>query len=147
MVSPVKGEIVPLTSVNDATFSSEMLGKGIAVIPSDNTFYAPIKGEVVTLFNTLHAIGLRSEDGIEVLIHIGIDTVQLNGKHYKALVKQGDIVEAGDPLVQVDLEAVKKDGYDIITPIIITNSNQFKEVLSTSNSQTYVGDALIKVVK
>ncbi len=147
MVSPVKGEVVPLTSVNDATFSSEMLGKGIAVIPSDNTFYAPIKGEVVTLFNTLHAIGLRSEDGIEVLIHIGIDTVQLNGKHYKALVKQGDIVEAGDPLVQVDLEAVKKDGYDIITPIIITNSNQFKEVLSTSNSQTYVGDALIKVVK
>lgn len=147
MVSPVKGEVVPLTSVNDATFSSEMLGKGIAVIPSENTFYAPIKGEVVTLFNTLHAIGLRSEDGIEVLIHIGIDTVQLNGKHYKALVKQGDIVEAGDPLVQVDLEAVKKDGYDIITPIIITNSNQFKEVLSTSNSQTYVGDALIKVVK
>lgn len=147
MVSPVKGEVVPLTSVNDATFSSEMLGKGIAVIPSDNTFYAPIKGEVVTLFNTLHAIGLRSKDGIEVLIHIGIDTVQLNGKHYKALVKQGDIVEAGDPLVQVDLEAVKKDGYDIITPIIITNSNQFKEVLSTSNSQTYVGDALIKVVK
>lgn len=147
MVAPVKGEVVPLTSVSDATFSSEMLGKGIAILPTDNTFYAPIKGEVVTLFNTLHAIGLRSEAGIEVLIHIGIDTVQLNGKHFKALVKQGDKVEVGDPLVEVDLNAVKNEGYDIITPVIVTNSKDFKEVLSTSNVQTFVGDALIKVVK
>lgn len=147
MVSPIKGEVVPLTSVNDATFSSEMLGKGVAILPQDKMVYAPVSGEIVTFFNTLHAIGIRSNDGVEVLIHVGIDTVKLNGKHFKALAKQGQNVNMGDPLLEVDLEGIKSEGYDIVTQIIITNSNDFKEVLATSNSNVSVNDALIKVVK
>lgn len=147
MVSPIKGEVIPLTSVNDATFSSEMLGKGVAIIPQDNTVYAPISGEIVTFFNTLHAIGIKSNDGVEVLIHVGIDTVQLNGKYFKALAKQGQKISVGDPLLEVDFTGIKNEGYDVVTPIIITNSNDFKEVLATSNTTVSVNEAIIKVVK
>ena len=112
--APVKGKLVPLSNVNDPTFAEEILGKGAAVLPEDGNFVSPFKGTVQTVFGTRHAIGLVSDTGVELLIHVGLDTVNLNGKYYAALVKDGDAVEVGTPLLKVDLEGIKSEGYDII---------------------------------
>ena len=125
LAAPVAGKIVPLAKVEDEIFSSEMLGKGIAILPEENIVKSPVKGEIVTIFDTQHAIGLKTDDDVEVLIHIGIDTVNLKGQHFKALAKVGDRVEVGTPIMEVDFAAVKEAGYDIITPVIVTNSAAF----------------------
>ena len=117
--SPVKGEAVPLSQVDDPTFAEEIMGKGIAIIPTEDEIFSPINGTVSLVFNTKHAIGLKTEDGAEVLIHIGLDTVKLNGEHFTTFVKSGDKVKVGDKLVEFDREAIKNKGYDIITPIKI----------------------------
>lgn len=143
--APVKGKIVPLSQVNDATFSSGMLGKGVAILPEESTIVSPIIGEVVTIFETKHAIGLKSIDGVEVLIHIGLDTVNLKGKYFTQLIQPGETVTVGTPLVNVDFEQIKNDGYDIITPIIITNSELKKEVISTTNEITFAGEPILEL--
>lgn len=143
--APVKGKIVPLSQVNDATFSSGMLGKGVAILPEESTIVSPIIGEVVTIFETKHAIGLKSIDGVEVLIHIGLDTVNLKGKYFTPLIQPGETVTVGTPLVNVDFEQIKNDGYDIITPIIITNSELKKEVISTTNEITFAGEPILEL--
>lgn len=126
--APVEGTIVPLKNVKDQVFASGAMGKGIAVVPSSDIVKAPIAGTVSALYPTGHAIGITSNNGIEVLIHIGINTVKLNGKHFKKLVKQNDHVKVGQPLVQFDYKAIKKDGYDPTVMMIITNSKNYKEV-------------------
>lgn len=141
--APVKGKLVDLKDVNDPTFAQEILGKGVAIFPEENKFYSPIKGEVVMVFNTEHAIGLKTEDGAEILIHVGLDTVNLNGEHYHALVKAGDKVKVGDPILEVDLEAVKEKGYDLITPIIVTNSADFQDIAITKEGDVKPGDQII----
>lgn len=123
--SPLAGEVIPLTEVNDAVFSAEILGKGIAVRPTDGKLVAPIAGTVTSMLDTKHAIGITSPDGVEVLVHVGLDTVKLNGQHFTALVEQGDEVEAGQALLEVDLDAITAAGYDTTTPIVILNSNTF----------------------
>ena len=145
IAAPVKGEVVPLTEVNDATFSTGMLGQGIAIIPEESVIKSPIVGEVVSIFDTKHAIGLKTTDGMEVLIHIGLDTVQLGGKHFTALAKAGQTVTVGTPLIEVDFDAVKEAGYDIVTPIVITNSANYKEFLPTSNQQVFAGESILVV--
>ncbi|WP_019893508.1 beta-glucoside-specific PTS transporter subunit IIABC [Allobaculum stercoricanis] len=141
--SPVQGTLVDLKDVNDPTFAQEILGKGAAIIPEDNTFYSPIEGEVVMVFNTEHAIGLKSKDGAEILIHVGLDTVNLNGEHYHALVKAGDKVRVGDPILEVELEAIKEKGYDLVTPILVTNSNDFQDIAATNDGSVNPGDQII----
>lgn len=126
--APVEGTIVPLKNVKDQVFASGAMGKGITVVPSSDIVKAPIAGTVSALYPTGHAIGITSNNGIEVLIHIGINTVKLNGKHFKKLVKQNDHVKVGQPLVQFDYKAIKKDGYDPTVMMIITNSKNYKEV-------------------
>ncbi len=143
LASPVTGQVLPLSQVNDAIFSTGMMGQGIAVLPQDNTVRSPLVGEVVSIFETKHAIGLKSTDGVEVLIHIGLDTVNLKGQHFNILVKEGQTVTVGTPLVEVDFAAVKAAGYDIITPLIITNTDQFSQVLPTSDNQVVHGEALL----
>lgn len=145
LAAPVAGKVVPLAKVEDEIFSSEMLGKGIAILPEENIVKSPVKGEIVTIFDTQHAIGLKTDDDVEVLIHIGIDTVNLKGQHFKALAKVGDRVEVGTPIMEVDFAAVKEAGYDIVTPVIVTNTAAFKNVLGTDQEHATSGDLVVTI--
>lgn len=145
LAAPVAGKVVPLAKVEDEIFSSEMLGKGIAILPEENIVKSPVKGEIVTIFDTQHAIGLKTDDDVEVLIHIGIDTVNLKGQHFNALAKVGDRVEVGTPIMEVDFAAVKEAGYDIITPVIVTNTAAFKNVLGTDQEHAQSGDLVVTI--
>ncbi|TCI31160.1 PTS beta-glucoside transporter subunit IIABC [Exiguobacterium sp. SL-10] len=129
--APVRGEAVSLETVRDEVFSSGAMGKGLAIMPTEGIVYAPFDGEVVTVFQSKHAIGLRSNGGVEVLIHVGIDTVQLGGKHFETFVQAGQRVTEGDVLVKFDLEAIAQAGYDTITPVIVTNTGNYLDVLPT----------------
>lgn len=120
-VNPIAGEVVPLSKVPDPTFAEKMMGDGFAIVPTEGMVVSPVDGEIVNLFPTKHAIGLLSSNGVEILIHFGIDTVNLKGTGFKALVNQGDKVKAGQPLLEVDLEYVKQHARSTITPIIFTN--------------------------
>lgn len=130
LLSPLKGEVVALGEVNDETFAKEMMGKGIAIKPEEGKVIAPFDGTVEVIFPTLHAIGLKSESGMEVLIHVGLDTVNLNGQYFKAYVKNGDKIHTGDVLVEFSIEDIKKAGYDVVTPVIVTNSNDYIDVIA-----------------
>lgn len=145
--APVTGKAVSLKEVSDPTFAEEILGKGVAIIPTDGHVVSPVNGIVVTVFETLHAIGLKSDDGVEVLIHIGLDTVKLGGKHFTARAKSGDKVTIGTPLVDFDVEKVKEEGYDVITPVIISNTFEYGDVLGVTDQEVKAGDSVIKVVK
>lgn len=145
--SPLKGEMIPLSKVEDPVFSSEMMGKGVAIIPTEGKLYSPVNGKVVSIFDTKHAIGILSDNGIEILLHIGIDTVQLQGKYFKSFVKVDDIIKIGDLLLEFDIEAIKREGYSITTPVIITNSNDYLEVLLSSNNIVNSGDEILKINK
>jgi PTS system beta-glucosides-specific IIC component len=144
--SPITGEVVPLAQVNDETFAQEIMGKGIAIMPREGKVVSPVDGEIQMVFKTKHAIGILSEEGAEILIHIGLDTVKLDGKHFKAYVKDGDIVKKGDLLVEFDKDAIKSEGYDVITPIIITNSAKYLDVLSKDIKQVNEGDSLLTLI-
>ncbi|MGG5373265.1 beta-glucoside-specific PTS transporter subunit IIABC [Enterococcus sp. AZ196] len=128
MRSPVKGEQIELAQIQDEVFSKELMGKGFAVLPSEGKVYAPFDGEVTMLFDTLHAIGLTSTQGAEVLIHVGMDTVNLKGQHFTPKVKVGDQVKAGDLLLEFDLEKIKEAGYLTDTPVVVTNGMPYTVV-------------------
>ena len=140
--APVSGDIVPISTVPDPVFSQEMVGKGIAIMPSDGKFYAPCDGRLVVLFPTGHTYCLNSSDGAEVLIHIGLDTVKLNGRCFNAHAKQGDEVKKGDLIVEVDIEGVKAAGFNTVTPIIISNPGEFSD-MEKKEGTVSVGDAVI----
>ena len=145
--APINGKVIPLEEVKDEAFNTGSLGKGVGIVPSDGNVYAPVDGKVSVLFNTLHAIGLTTDDGMEVLVHIGLDTVKLNGKYFNAHVKQGDTVKKGDLLVSFDKEALEKEGYDITTPVIITNSNDMLDVVETNETDIHAGDTLLTGIR
>lgn len=126
---PLAGEVYPLSDITDAAFSKGLLGKGLVVRPNDGKVYAPFDGTVETLFPTNHAIGLKSEEGIELLIHIGMDTVNLEGKHFTPHVKQGDKIEKGQLLLEFDGAAIQEAGYSIDTPIVVTNTKEYLDVV------------------
>ena len=142
--SPFTGKAVELSEVEDGVFSEKMLGDGIAVEPSDGTIYAPFDGSVAAVFDTKHAIGLVSENGLELLIHIGIDTVQLNGQHYDIKVTAGDSIKKGDVLGTVDLESVRLAGYRTITPLIVSNTDKFNS-FTTNTGDVKAGDLVLTV--
>ncbi|GAA5108232.1 PTS beta-glucoside transporter subunit IIABC [Orbus sasakiae] len=128
--SPMQGQVIALSQVNDQTFASELMGKGVAIIPTIGYVVAPQDGEVVSLFRTKHAIGFLTDSGVEILIHIGLDTVKLDGQHFTAHVEMGDKVKQGEKLVSFDIEAIKQAGYEITTPIIVSNSDNYHDVQS-----------------
>ena len=145
LASPLNGEIKPLEMVNDTTFAEETLGKGIAIVPTEGKLYAPADGEVTMLFETKHAIGMTC-NGVEILMHIGLDTVALGGKYFTARVQAGDQVRQGDLLIEFDLEQIKNAGYDVITPVIITNSDEFAEIVPVhTNGKIQSGSSLMTV--
>lgn len=139
------GKAVSIKEVNDPTFAEEILGKGVAVIPSDGKIYAPADGEIGMVFDTLHAVSLTTEYGAEVLIHVGLDTVKMNGEGFKGHVKAGDKVKKGDLLLTVDLEKVKAAGYDIITPMLICNTTDYASVVSIDGKEVQAGDDVLSV--
>ncbi len=132
VVSPLKGEVKPLSEVKDEAFSSGALGKGIAIEPTEGKVVAPVDGILTTFFPTGHALGITSDKGAEILIHVGMDTVQLEGKYFTPKAKQGDIVKAGDLLLEFDIKAIQAEGYSVITPVIITNSDNYLGVIETN---------------
>ncbi len=144
--SPLNGKIVPLSEVNDPTFAEEILGKGVAIIPSDGHLVSPVKGKVIQIFETLHAVSLVSDDGVEVLLHVGLDTVKLNGQFFKAHVKNGDSVQIGTPLVDFDVDGIKSEGYDVVTPVVITNSMEYGDVLTVNDGEVQAGNTIIKTI-
>lgn len=143
--APVSGKAVALSEVKDETFAGEILGKGIAVLPKEGKIFAPFDGTVETFFETGHAMGLRSRDGVELLIHVGLDTVELNGKYFTPHKKTGDSVVKGDLLLEFDIEGIKSEGYDVITPVIITNADDYTEVKNSGQYQVTAGDSLLIV--
>ena len=145
--APLTGEAVALKNVNDPVFADEIMGKGIAIIPTEGKVVSPVNGTIEMLFDTKHAVALKDENGVEMLIHIGLDTVKLGGKHFNAHVKQGDKVTVGTLLVDFDMEKIKEEGYDCITPVVITNGAEFGEILAIDDKAVTKGEELIKVIK
>ena len=146
LASPVKGTVVSLKQVNDPTFSEEMLGKGVAVIPTEGKIYAPADGEISLLFDTLHAVSMTTTDGVEILIHVGLDTVKLKGDGFVAHVATGDKVKKGDLLLSVELEALKASGYDTVTPMVVCNSDDYAEVKTEALTEVEPGKDLLHII-
>lgn len=144
--APVKGRLVPLSKVNDPTFAEEILGKGAAIIPEEGNFVSPVKGRVITVFETKHAIGIAADTGAEILLHVGLNTVNLQGRHFEALVKDGDAVEVGTPILKVDLKTLREAGYDTITPVLVTNSMDYAEVTAMEEKEVTSGETIIKII-
>lgn len=142
---PMNGNVISLAEINDGVFSEGMLGDGVAVEPSDGVVVAPFDGVVQMVYDTKHALGLMSDTGIELLIHVGIDTVQLNGKCYDVVVENGQKIKKGDVLAKVDLEGIKDAGYRTVTPVIITNSDEFSEIKTVATGNCNSGDKIITV--
>ncbi|WP_340015275.1 beta-glucoside-specific PTS transporter subunit IIABC [Paenibacillus sp. FSL K6-1318] len=147
IVSPMTGEIKPISEVEDQAFAQELMGKGIAIVPTDGKVYAPFDGVVEALYRTKHAIGLKAANGVEILIHIGVDTVSLKGKYFNAHIEQGQTIKAGDLLVEFDPEGITSAGYNTITSIVVTNMQQYGDVLTTATSGPIrESEALIKLI-
>lgn len=144
--SPLEGEMVPLAQVNDPTFAEGMLGDGVAIKPNAGEVRAPFRGVVSTVFPTKHAIGLVSDDGIELMVHVGLNTVELQGAPYTLHVKDGDKIEAGQLLVSFDMQAIQKAGYETITPVIVLNTGNYAEVRTENPGEVKGMDKIITVV-
>ncbi len=144
---PVTGEVHPLSDSADEAFASEALGKGVMIIPTDGTLVSPVDGTVEMLFDTGHAVGITSDDGVELLVHIGIDTVNMQGKGFQPLVKQGDHVKKGDRLIQFSIDEIKNAGYSDQTMLIVTNTPDYTEVAAITGKAMKAGEAMISVSK
>lgn len=145
--SPCDADTIALKDVNDPTFSQEMLGKGIALQPQNGHIASPVNGTVSMVFPTGHAFGVVSDEGVEVLVHIGIDTVNMKGDGFTSLKKQGDQVAAGDAVIEADLNRIKEAGYDPTIMVVITNTQNFSSVKGKENISAKQGDEIITVEK
>ena len=143
--SPLAGTVIPLSEVHDEVFASEMMGKGCAVIPEEGKVYAPFDGKVVGLLDSHHAVGMESTDGVEILIHVGMDTVKLNGRCFTIHVEEGEQVKKGQLLLEFDIPGIKEAGYEVTTPIIITNSDEFNDVETKAKGKVTVGTKLLEL--
>ncbi|WP_079528668.1 PTS sugar transporter subunit IIA [Halobacillus hunanensis] len=145
VVAPINGKVVALEDVPDPVFSEKMMGEGIAIQPVEGTIVSPVEGEIVQLFPTKHAVGLKTKTGAEILIHIGLETVSMEGEGFESFVKQGDKVKVGDRLITFDKNLVEEKAKSIVTPIIVTNSDEFGVEL-TSESQASAGETELLTV-
>ena len=146
IVSPLEGHMIELSQVNDVTFSSGVMGNGVAIIQTKGQVVAPFDGTIDVFFKTHHAIGLRSETGVELLIHVGLDTVNLEGKYFTPHRKQGDTIKTGDVILEFDIEKIKKAGYELVTPIIITNSQQFMDIIVKKKDVVTANDQVLAII-
>ena len=144
--SPCVGQVINLSEVPDAVFSEKMLGDGVCVVPESGDFFSPVDGEIVQVFDTKHAYSIRSDDGLEILLHIGLNTVELKGEGFKSLVNDGDLVKKGEKIAQVNLEYVQDMGYQLYTPVLITNMSLIKKINFTEK-KAEVNDTLFTYEK
>ena len=142
--APINGTLIELEKVDDEVFSSKMAGDGLAIIPNGDTFTAPIDGVITKIFSTNHAFSIKSKDDLEVLVHIGLETVALKGEGFERLANEGDKVKAGDPIIKVDLEYIKAHAKDIVTPILISDESKVKHIEKKSN-MVKNGDIIMEV--
>ncbi len=146
LVAPIKGKQINLSEVEDEVFASGAVGVGMAIVPSKGEVVAPINGVVSTIFPTKHAIGIVSDNGTEILIHVGLNTVALDGKYYDVNVNAGDKVKKGQKLLSFDIDAIKKEGYSTVTPVLVTNASDLADVIVIENKEIEENDSIIKVV-
>jgi len=144
IVSPTDGDVTLLENVPDEVFSTKMAGDGIAILPRSNTFVAPISGVISKIFSTNHAFSIRAKNGLEVLVHIGLDTVELNGEGFSRLAEEGDSVSIGNPIISADLDFIKSKGKEIITPIVINHEKSITIVTEKIHT-VREGETLIEV--
>ncbi|MEK4301454.1 PTS beta-glucoside transporter subunit IIBCA [Oceanobacillus sp. FSL W8-0428] len=144
--SPLDGELIPLENVNDETFSSGIMGKGIAIKPENGKLYAPCDGVVSAAFSSGHAVGLTTDDGVEILVHIGIDTVSLEGKYFHSSVEKGQVIKKGDLLIEFDIDQIVKAGYETTTIVIITNSDDYLDVVPVNKKNVKAADDLLAII-
>lgn len=146
IVSPIKGDVLPLSEVKDEVFSQGLLGKGVAIEPKEGKVVAPVDGTLTTLFPTHHALGITSDKGAEILIHVGMDTVQLEGKCFTPKVKQGERVKAGQVLLEFDIKGIKEAGYHVTTPVIVSNSDNYLDIIGTDKKDINREEDLLTVM-
>ncbi|MEC5270240.1 PTS glucose transporter subunit IIA [Heyndrickxia coagulans] len=147
LVAPMSGKVVQIEDVPDEVFSRKMIGDGIAIEPDEGVVVSPVDGEVVQFFPTKHAVGLKTKSGLEILIHIGMETVALNGEGFEGFVQQGDRVKAGDKLVSFDLEQIRERAESIISPIVITNFDAVDTLTKTAETSAKRGESVLLTVK
>ncbi len=145
--APVAGKVVPVSEVNDPTFSEGIVGQGVAILPTGNVVVAPCDAVVDVMFETGHAVSITTAFGAEVLIHVGLETVKLEGRHFTVHVKKGDRVKAGQLMIEFDREAIAAEGYDTITPVVICNAEEFGKLTTTTGRVAAVGDRIIGLQK
>lgn len=145
--APVAGKCVSIKEVPDPTFADEILGKGVAVIPTDGKVYAPADGVITTLFPTGHAVAMTTDDGVEILVHVGLDTVSLEGKAFTIHAQTDAKVKKGDLLLEADLKFIEEAGLKIITPIVICNADEFPVIEGMTDKDVVPGDEIIKIQK
>ena len=143
LVAPVNGKSLPLSEVPDPVFAQKMAGDGLAMDPADDIIVAPADGELTLVFNTKHAFAMTLDNGIELLVHIGIETVSLNGEGFEQLAEAGTKVKAGTPIIKVDREFVKSKNLPLITPVLITNPDKLKSITPVENVDTVAGETTI----
>lgn len=144
--APLKGEVIPLEEVNDEVFSNGILGQGAAIIPEEGCVYAPFDGKIASIFDTKHAICLVSDEGVELLIHVGIDTVNLEGKPFTALKQAGDTVKKGEKLLEFQIDEIKKAGYETVTPVLVGNTDSYKEIIAKRQGMVKPSETLIQIM-
>lgn len=145
VTTPIEGDILPLSIVNDEVFSQKILGEGVAILPNNGKVYAPFDAEVSVFFESKHAIGLIGDNKLEMLIHCGLDTVNLNGKGFVSHIKQGEKVKKGDLMLEMDIDYIKSKNLEIITPIIITNSSNYSEIISIKDGEVNLNEEILKI--
>ena len=144
VMAPIDGKVIPLEQIPDETFATAILGPGCGIEPTGDTVYAPFDGTITQVASTLHAVGITSDDGIELLIHVGMDTVEMQGKGFTALVKEEQKVKAGTPLLKVDLDAIRAAGHPTATAIIVTNGDDLNGMKIVADGPVTAGAPMIK---
>lgn len=140
------GQIIKLSDISDPVFSEKILGDGVAIFPESSEIFSPVNGKIVQVFETKHAYSIISDDGLEILVHIGLNTVELNGEGFKTFVKDGDTVKIGDKIAEIDIEYIEGMGYQLYTPIIITNLDIINKI-NISGERVKKGEEIIKYIK